>query len=203
MIQTISRFRVDDAWTKQKRDRYLKAVYGKWSVEGRYVLIDKSRCSTLIQMRFEVDTICQVEDGKSICIEEKIVRWKGKRLQRFFLETESCTNEGHESPGWMHYGEADFLLYAFELEDGSLDVYLIDFKKLKDWFWSVDHSDYYSHTMEEENCTKGLLVDIVDVVENVTTKRFHVKEDGTCIAQQINISVSAFTGRRYIKQVTV
>jgi hypothetical protein len=198
MIQTLSRFRVDDAWTKQKRDRYLKAFYGGRAVEGRYVFIDKSRCSSLIQQRFEVDTIFQVEDGKSICVEEKIVRWKGKNLYRFFLETESCTNEGHESPGWMHYGEADFLLYAFELKDGSLDVYTMNFQKLKTWFWSVDHSNYHSITMEEDNRTKGLLVPIVDVVEAVPTKRFHVQDDGTCVARRINISVSLFTGMRRV-----
>jgi hypothetical protein len=125
----------DNAWQKNLRDTILApAFYDRFSVRGRYVFIDKGRLATTLQKRFAVDTIVQGKDGAALCIEEKIVRWPGYAYDAFCLETDSCTMPGRESPGWMRYGQADFLLYCFAQPDDSLICHLIDFPKLQAWF---------------------------------------------------------------------
>ena len=157
----------------------LQHLYGSFACEGRYVFIDKSRCSTLLQKRLAVDTVIQRDGGRSVCLEEKIVRWKdGRTLTRLFLETQSCTVPGHESPGWMEYGEADYLVYCFECGDGSLDCYIIDFARLRHWFWQrADH--YHRFVMPHtSNKTAGRLVPVADVVSDVGAHRWRVTEEG-------------------------
>lgn len=127
----------DNIWQRKVRDSVLApGYYGLYSTGGRYVFIDKGRLATILQKRFAVDTILQGKDGEAVCIEEKIVRWPGYRYRSYCLETDSCTKPGHESQGWMHYGQADFLLYCF-MQPDQLECHLIDFQKLKAWFWPI------------------------------------------------------------------
>lgn len=165
----------DAAWSVSMRDRYLVRLYQQYSLDGRYVFVDKSRCSTIMQKRLAVDTILQAKQGGSLCIEEKIERWPGYVRPNFALETDSCTVPGHEKQGWMHYARADYLLYAFEMEQGGLDVYLIDFPALREWFWPI-HERYESHTMDTLNRTQFRKVPIADVARAVWTKRYIITD---------------------------
>jgi hypothetical protein len=122
----------DDAWQRQVRDAILVPhFYGSARFNGRYMLMDKGRCASVIQRRLSVDTIVQSKTGSAVCIEEKIVRWPGYRYDSLCLETDSCTKRGLESEGWMRYGAADYLLYCFAQKNGDLDCWLIDFPALK------------------------------------------------------------------------
>lgn len=168
----MNEFERDNAWQKAKRDSVLApGFYGKYAVDGRYVTIDKGRLATILQKRYAVDTVVQGRDGAAIFIEEKIVRWPGYRYADFFLETRSCTNPGHESPGWMFYGEADYLLYCFEMEGGGLDCWLIEFQPLQKWFWPREESFPYSQLRHTVNKTGGRLVPVRDVHRNVPAWR--------------------------------
>lgn len=162
-------FRRDDAWQKQVRDTVLgPGFYGVFAVDGRYVLVDKGRLASILQKRYAVDTVVQGKNGNAYCIEEKIVRWPGYKYAAYTLETDSCTVPGHESQGWMHYGQADFLIYCFHQENGDLDCHLIDFPKLQDWFWQhVD--EFEDFQMETRNRTKGKKVPIAAVQAAVPT----------------------------------
>jgi hypothetical protein len=167
-------------WSRKMRETFLSHFYGKYSVDGRYVYIDKSSCSTLLQKELAVDTIMQwPTPHTSICIEEKIVQWPGYKYMNFALETESCTVPGRERGGWMRYAEADYLLYAFAYEnDSGLDIYLIDFPKLRGWFWNLPVR-YESHTMKETiNHTRFEKVPIKDVVQAVLTARYLCTSEG-------------------------
>lgn len=167
-------FHNDDAWQRNMRDRVLApGFYGEYALNGRYVFMDKGRFATILQKRYAVDTVLQTKNGSAVCIEEKIVRWKGKHLTAFFLETRSCTVPGHESAGWMTYAEADYLLYCFAQENDDLDCYLIDFPKLQEWFWQHE-PEFSSHRMESDNRTEGRLVPIDTVRANVQTWRRRV-----------------------------
>lgn len=159
-------FRRDLDFTMSMRRRWLEPyLYDQYSFKGRYVIVDKSRCSTLLQKMMAVDTIMQVGSDASLCIEEKIERWPGYKRRNFFLETDSCTLAGRTKPGWMHYAEADYLLYAFETatHDG-LDVYFLPFQPLKAWFWQ-HYTEYRARIIPQWNRTKGRIVPIRDVVE--------------------------------------
>lgn len=166
-------FEVDAAWSQQKRDSHLIHFYQKYAVDGRYVFVDKSACSTIMQKQLAVDTIIQARGGASWCIEEKIERWPGYTRSNFALETDSCTVPGRERKGWMHYAQADYLLYAFEQENGDLDAYLIHFPQLRSWFWNVQER-YSSHTMETLNRTRFKKVPIADVRRSVGMVRYLV-----------------------------
>ncbi len=164
-------------WAIAMRDTYLVQFYGKYSLNGRYVFIEKSACSDILQKRLAIDTIyTSAKTGGSICVEEKIVQWPGRYpYDDFFLETKSFTVKGHESLGWMHYAKADYLLYAFEREDlSSLDVYFINFPELRDWFWKV-YERYQICVMGNTfNHTEGRKVPIRDVVRSVKSTRYLV-----------------------------
>ena len=130
-----SDFERDNKWQRLVRDSLLApGFYGRYAVEGRYVFIDKGKLATILQKRYAVDTIIQGRDGAAVCIEEKLVRWKGYNYNAICLETNSCTVAGHESPGWMLYGQANYLLYGMMKPD-RLEVHIWEFPALKDWFW--------------------------------------------------------------------
>lgn len=168
------------AYSRLMRDTFLAPFfYGKYALDGRYVFIDKSACSTILQKELAVDTIMQVKDGGSLCIEEKIEQWPGYKRENFALETDSCTVVGRERKGWMQYAQADYLLYAFAYpEDSGLDVYFIDFPKLRDWFWKMP-SRYPAHVMTETiNHTRFEKVPIIDVRRAVPSSRYHITSSG-------------------------
>lgn len=88
----------DMEWTQSARDAVLVPFYRDNSEGGRYVLVDKSHCSCILQKRLAVDTICQSKHGGTVCIEEKLTRCPphGGRYPYFFLEVASCTVPGKE-----------------------------------------------------------------------------------------------------------
>jgi hypothetical protein len=131
----------DYAWQLEQRDTILAPhFYGRYALDGRYVTIDKGRLGSILQKRFAVDTVVQgrKNGGASIFIEEKIVRWPKERDEpytSFCFETKSCTVPGRESDGWMVYGQSDCLDYAFQMKNGDLDNWLLNFPKTQEWFW--------------------------------------------------------------------
>lgn len=165
-------------YSRMMRDTYLVHFYKEYSFDGRYVFIDKSTCSTLLQKELAVDTVAQCTNGRSICIEEKIEQWPGHQRWNFALEIDSCTTPGRERKGWMHYAKADYLLYAFAYEgDTGLNAYLIDFPKLREWFWKLPKR-YETHTMDTLNRTRFEKVPIQDVRKAVPTWQYNITADG-------------------------
>jgi hypothetical protein len=169
-------FHSDDAWQRGVRDRILVPQFYHARTGGRFVMMDKGRLSVFLQRRMAVDTIVQGKDGGAVGIEEKIVRWQGREYTAYALETHSCTVEGHESPGWMRYGEADFLLYCFQQADESLRCHLIDFPKLKAWFWPIEEQ-FRIFQMKERNRSRGRVVPIAAVKESVPVSVFHLSSE--------------------------
>jgi hypothetical protein len=167
----VNDFREDNEWQRRLRDEILApGFYGKFAVDGRYVVIDKGVLATQLQRDYAVDTVAQGRNGAAIFIEEKIVRWKGRSYSAFALETKSCTLPGIEKPGWMFYGRADFLLYAFQQANGDLICWLIDFPKLQEWFWPLETS-FPTFQMSERNRSSGRVVPIEAVRAGVPTWR--------------------------------
>lgn len=165
----------DNEWQRSIRDRILAPrFYGTYATDGRYVFLDKGKFATALQRRFAVDTCVQSHDGRAVFIEEKIVRWpanRGRAYTDFCLETHSCTKEGGESDGWMLYGQADYLLYCFHHEYDALDCYLIEFQKLKEWFWLREKSFPTFGPLKTLNASMGRLVPILEVTANVPSWR--------------------------------
>ena len=167
-------FKKDLTFAEEQR-RKLKPFYKKYSYEGRYIFVNKESgiLGNELQKK-SIDTILQKTDKKEIYIEEKIVRWKGKKLTAFALETHSCTVPGREKDGWMKYGEFDILLYGFTQADGSIEVYVIPFAKLKKWFW--EYYLFFTETITDQiNKSACRLVDINHVEEVIGFKKFTVK----------------------------
>ena len=153
----------------------------QYAVDGRYVVIDKGRLATLLQKRFAVDTVVQGRNGNAAFIEEKIVRWPRRDYpyDSMCLETQSCTVPGHESDGWMVYGQADYLLYCFAQRDGcSLICFLMDFPKLQTWFWPVAGRFSPFENPDTINRSCGKVVPISLIRANVPTWCRRVDEAG-------------------------
>lgn len=194
----------DDVWQRSIRDRFMPPVYAQWTFERRYVFVNKSRWSMLVQKRQAVDTTLQIDKDTSEGWEEKFVRWPGYVYDRFFFEVDSCTLEGLHSDGWMRYIEADTLLYGF-VQDGerAIDAYIIKHfaEKVKPWFWEMyaerEHDKalqmiYKEHTMTSDNRTRGLLVPITDVTQITEVDRFYITEGGNYSTTPLPSSQSLF-----------
>lgn len=178
-----SDFDRDNDWQRRVRDQILApGFYGTFATDGRYVLIDKGRLATQLQREFAVDTIVQGRNGAAVCIEEKIVRWPGRVYAAYSLETDSCTVPGREKQGWMAYGQADYLLYCFQQEDGALDCHLIDFPKLRAWFWERVSDFPTFGPLRTLNRSAGRVVPIAMVRANVPVWRRHVSATQKAVA---------------------
>ena len=172
----------------QKYRPLLDIFYKHFCYNERFVCIgdiEKSSFSDLLQRKLKVDIIIQTNPKESYAVEEKVVAWPkcGKPYTALFLETDSCTNPGHESKGWMALSQADLLLYALVIERLGLVIYLIDFPQLKQWFWkkylpNLSRPEYGVSVMPDENRTKGRVVAIKDIVQAVPTSCFLVTFDG-------------------------
>lgn len=166
-------FERDNAWQRKVRDAVLAPqLYGRRSFGGRYIFLDKGRFATLLQKRLAADTILQTKGNGVVAVEEKLVRWPGYKYTAFCLETHSCTVPGRESPGWMKYGEADYLLYGFVQEDNGIDCHLIDFPALRAWFEPREMEFDTFGPLETLNRTVGRKVPIARVHEAVKVHQF-------------------------------
>lgn len=168
----------------------LNIFYQHYCDDGRFVSIGditRSRISDILQRELKTDTIIQKGDFVSYGVEEKVVAWpeNNRPYTAFFLETSSCTNPGHRSPGWMTTCQADLLLYAFEIKDLGLLAYLLDFPRLQQWFWEqylphVPRPDYGRVVLPDANRTEGRVVAIATVVRQVPTECFLLPFEGEC-----------------------
>ena len=174
-----------------KKYRHLFDVFYKhYCYEGRFVSIGditKSHFSDILQRELKTDTVIQKGGFLSYGVEEKVVAWptNDQPYTAFFFETHSCTNEGHQSDGWMKTCQADLLLYAFEIKDVGLLLYLFLFPQLKRWFWEVylpnlSRPEYGRSVMAEENRTEGRVVPIATVVKAISTRCFLVPFNEEC-----------------------
>ena len=166
-------FQNDLKFAEKYRSR-LKEFYSIKAKDGRYVFINKESGTLGKDLQNKaVDTILQLTDDKEVYIEEKIVRWKGKKYTSFTLETNSCTIPGREKDGWMKYGEFDYLFYGFVQEDDKIELYIIPFQKLKEWFWRNCRNFPMTET-NQINKTRCRIVDIKQVEDNVGLKKFYL-----------------------------
>lgn len=168
--------------SRQLRDQYLAIWYAKYLSDYIFLdsISDEETCIVKLQRDWSIDTIGMWKRNRLVsCFEEKIDLWPGYQRTNFALETESCTVEGKERKGWMKYAEADYLNYAFELEQGGLDLYVIDFPRLLKWFWQVPDGRGKPHVMEHTpNHTRFKKVPIAEVLANVPTVRYVLTDTG-------------------------
>lgn len=166
----------------KKYHHLLDIFYKHYCYDARFVRLGdlaKSPFSNFLQRTLKTDTVIQTSVQVSYGVEEKVVGWPAHDQPHtaFFLETRSCTNKGHESRGWMATCKADLLLYAFEIKDVGLLIYLLDFPRLRHWFWeqylpSLSRPAYGLSVMPDENRTEGRVVAITRVIKEVPTRCF-------------------------------
>lgn len=188
----MSRFHFDNDAQRRVRDLVLgPGFYGPYSRDGRYVYIDKGRLATILQKRFAVDTIMQRINGDAACVEEKIVRGEYEALT---LETMSCTVPGHESDGWMRYGEADLLNWAMCRPDGNVLVHLLDFPHLQKVFWP-EVERFQETVSQQHNRTACRIVPIAWIKAQGVghfEKLIHATPEGAA-------AVKAYLGTHYLR----
>lgn len=170
----IDDFYASDRWQKKVRNAILVPQYYKGK---QFVLLDKGDIAKLLQTQYGIDTFVQSKGGRVYGIDEKIVQWpkdRTKAYDAYALETRSCTKPGREKDSSMRYGMADFLLYCFQLQNLDLDCHLIDFQKLKEWFWPVHETFPKFGPLKTRNATEGRVVPISVVDANVRTWSFRL-----------------------------
>ncbi len=133
----MSDFRTDLAFADKVRLQLEANFYPRFCRERRFVALERSDGSLYIQKHCHVDCVVANKSGGSATVEEKIVRWKGRVYDAVVIETHSnLEGSGVQAigDGWIATSVADFLLYAFQQEDGSLLVWVFDLPNLRKWF---------------------------------------------------------------------
>lgn len=154
----------------------------------------KTKFEIAVQRKLDVDLTIPSENGEE-GYEEKIIKWpeKGEPHTSFYAETESCTNPGNITYGWMRTGQADYLIYVFEYPNG-LDIHKIRFQVFKDWFWQeIKRGRPFPPSRNaDNNRTQGLLVNIVEVHKKIPAERYFLTWDGVCRQIQLNTNARTF-----------
>lgn len=101
----------------------------------RFTFIRGSSPFAIQLQKMGIDTIAEVQ-GKLITIDEKVRREKWNDI---LVETMSCTIKGREKKGWL-YHDTTFINYIMQN-----DCYIINLKKLRDWF------EQYKHIFEKKS----------------------------------------------------
>lgn len=135
----------DLAFTNTARKLITEQLYPRFAVSQ--VSIGGSLGSEWVQQNAHIDAILALKDGRSITVEEKIIR---RPWPSFALETWSSVER--ERPGWIYTSKADWLLYAF-IQPYGMDAYLMEFDKLQGWFNRVQAAIHY-HPHDTENKMK-------------------------------------------------
>jgi hypothetical protein len=89
----------------------------------------------------------------------------------------------------MKDSEAEYLMYAFEVLDRGLDIYLSAFQKLKGKFWGELKKNPYCfkcHRNRGKNESQGRRVPIYFTINATYTKRFLLHIDGKCEVAPFN-----------------
>lgn len=128
-----------------------------------------------IQMRLHVDVIMQFRPDRCVAIEEKIVRYPGYVYTAMAVETHARLrpdDDDAHGDGWIWTSHAEFLLYAFVQEDGSLRVWVFNLPRLRHWFrnqWHVFESAYVKNV-------GGLTVVRKVPLQKIPRKIVHVRD---------------------------
>jgi hypothetical protein len=147
--------------------------------------LNVGRMAEVLQYNLDVDVLLLGMKGKNpdqlFGVEEKIRRGTWNDL---LLETMSCTVPDHKSKGWMCYGRADWLLYAFH-QGKQLDCHLYDFMKLRTWFWEQLPSrktTWERRVTKQRNRTASRVVPFSDLPAGVEIDHFVLLPGGKQIA---------------------
>jgi hypothetical protein len=159
-------FRTDLAYAEAARLRLEANFYPQVCRDERFVALERSDGSIYIQRHCHVDCIVAAKSGGSATVEEKIVRWKGRQYSAIAVETHSnLERTGAEDigDGWIATSVADFLLYAFQQEDGSLLVWLFHLPQLRTWFGGAYSKYTVADTKNDRYTTRCRVVPLEDI----------------------------------------
>lgn len=168
MTDKINNFFLNDHDQRKVRDAVLFPYYAR-TYEHFVPLDGKSECSMLLQ-RNGADTAVRTKRGRTLYIEEKIVKWPGYQYASICIETESCTLPGLVSPGWACHAKSELLNYCM-MEPLCLRRWQFDFQALLPWFWPLAET-FREHVMPDGNRTRCRLVPI----EQIKAAGISVKE---------------------------
>ena len=153
----MSQFHIDLEFEKNK-DKVLKTFYDRICGKNNWFKVG---------MKLQNKGIDIVDIKTKETYENKVRR---KKWDDFALETKSCTVRGYEKDGWMKYSCANWLIYGFDLVT-SIELYQIDFRKLRAWFWNDDNFLNYSTIITSQiNRTESRIVPIEDVAQFIKNR---------------------------------
>lgn len=145
---------------------------------GQAVNLKGSQCCTEIQKMFKTDLA--VGEDKGRMVEVKTVAQRDIPMTKMYLEHLSCSIPGYRTPGWIVTSKADELDYAFMLQDGSSDTYIVDMPRLQRFYKSADKTRWEVHVNEEKNRSAGHKVPILEIRQAIPDmERYRIYPDGS------------------------
>jgi hypothetical protein len=187
MVWRGNHFRVDDRWQREMRDGVLVPQFYDAGLMGPGPFIhcdppanaDDDNDMLAIQ-KLGVDVVMIDARGRPTTADEKIVREHVPDYDAFFLETVSCPFEGRETPGWMVYSKAAWLVYAMQ-RAYDLWVHLIGFQQLKTWFWQPGQEERWPVSRERDekrHVSIGRIVKIAAIIAaGIPYREFVIQPD--------------------------
>src|SRR5436305_15294188 len=101
-------------------------------------------------------------------------------MSRMYLEHLSGSLDGYETRGWIVASRADTLTYAYMMEDGSSDTYIVDMPRLQAFFKASGKRRWTVHVNPDQNRSSGYLVPITEIREAIADmQHYRILTDGT------------------------
>lgn len=200
-----TQFISDVDWSADISRTFFYPLYRELAYEGRFVSIvnsEHSKFSGKLQSR-EIDVFMQyLQDNNAISIgvEEKAQR---KPWGSLWIETDSCTIQGHERTGWIDTLEADYLNYGFGIRDPNLtkltdtatdyaafDTYWIKFPEFREWFRENIDLFETKYTFQH-NRSAGKIVHIPALVASGVPVERYLCERDRCLSIPFDLKLDA------------
>ena len=109
-----------------------------------------------------IDLIGYNDQGK-ITLE---IKHRYKEYQDLLIETKS--KKIRDTPGWIDYSKADYLVYVFVIKSKIENGYVFDLKKLKTW-WTTQNKEKYQikDAVNQGYITENRAVPIKDIPNDI------------------------------------
>lgn len=197
-MTSINYFPVNDQDSKRYRD--LMHDFYRYIVPGckPHYMDGDSHFEQFVQRKLDIDLLLEDPRGVLDSYEEKIAGWPADSEPHTALcvETESNSNPGFITRGWIDTCQANNLIYVFEVTPLQLlDIYHINMPKFRKYFWQEYRKNprrFSPFRNSERNKSQGILVGIGEVYKCIEgTKRYLLSFDGSCEEVDISITISS------------
>lgn len=171
------RYIINKADAQKTHEQYYSHLWSCLAYKGQYTpILAYDGISKMLQDKGVDVVFTHAQTRKPVYCDEKA---DSHEPDNFCLEEFSNTKSAPWKQGWMAHSLADWICYGFLYLLGIVDVFMLNFPQLRDWFWP-NHENHRKHDMTNTtNCTRSRIIPVKEVLNNVYAVHYLISQDGT------------------------